>query len=170
MRAAKYRRISDDSEGLELGVGRQDADLDEFARQHGYEVVSDYVDNDAGASTRSRKPRPGFDQLLVDARAGKFDVIISYTASRLTRRPRENEDLIDLAQNHGIRIEYIRSPSFDLNTADGRMVARVLGSNDTAEAERTAERVARKRRSTAEQGLSSGGFRARRGQADRRRC
>lgn len=158
-RACKYRRISDDEEGLELGVARQDQDLNEFAAREKLQVVADRVDNDLGASTRSKKPRPAFLQMLDEARAGAYDVIIAYTSSRLTRHPRENEDLIELAERHGVRFQFIRSPSFDLNTADGRMVARYLAANDAAEAERTAERVARKRKATAEQGLASGGSR-----------
>src|SRR4051812_19728262 len=116
-RAAKYRRISDDREGDELGVTRQDEDLKAFAAQRGYAVVEDYADNDRSASTKARRERPEYQRMLRDAKAGRFDVVIAYTAARLTRRPREFEDLIELAQGCGIRFEYIRSPSFDLNTA-----------------------------------------------------
>jgi site-specific DNA recombinase len=156
---AKYRRISDDREGLEAGVLRQDEDLDSLASAHGLTIVADYSDNDIGASTRSRKARPGFAAMIADARAGRFAVIICYSSSRLTRRPREHEDLIDLAERHGIRFLFVRSPSFDLNTADGKNVARILASNDAAESERMAERVARAARTRAEQGKPHGGAR-----------
>jgi site-specific DNA recombinase len=152
MRAAKYRRISDDREGQELGVQRQDEDLDQHARRHGYEVVADYVDNDLGASGKAKRLRPAYRQMLEDARAGHFDVVLAYTSSRLTRRPREHEDLIDLAVDHGIRYGFVRSPSFDLNTADGRQVARTLAAADAGEAERTGERVERWHRAQAEKG------------------
>lgn len=159
LRAAKYRRISEDREGRELGIGRQDEDLDTLAARHGFTLVASYVDNDTGASTRSRKPRPGYRRMIADAKAGKFDVIIAYTTGRLTRRPREHEDLIDLAQDHGIRFEYVRSPSFDLNTAQGRRIARTLAAQDAGESEEMAERVARDAERRARQGLNHGGRR-----------
>lgn len=158
-RAAKYRRISEDREGRELGISRQDEDLDALAARNGLTIVASYVDNDAGASTKSRKPRPGYRQMLADAKAGKFDVILAYTSGRLTRRPRENEDLIDLAVEHGIRFEYVRSPSFDLSTAQGRRIARTLAAQDAGESEEIAERVARDALRRAQQGLNHGGRR-----------
>lgn len=156
-RAAKYKRISDDREGRELGVTRQDEDLDGLAERRGFTIAGDYEDNDISASTRSRKHRPQYKQMLEDARAGKFDVIIAYTSGRLTRRPREHEDLIELAEQHGIRFEYVKSPSFDLSTAAGRRVARILAANDAGEAEDIAERVARAARQRAENGEWHGG-------------
>lgn len=157
VRAVTYRRISDDREGDELGVERQAEDLAKHAAERGYLVVDDYEDNDVSASTRSKKPRPDYERLLEDAKAGRFDVVLAYTSSRLTRRPRELEDLIDLAQEHGIRFDYIRSPSFDLNTADGRQIARMLASADAGEAERTAERVQRAALQRAKKGEWHGG-------------
>lgn len=158
-RAAKYRRISEDREGREAGVTRQDEDLDALAARCELEIVADYLDNDLGASTRSRKPRPDYQRMLADAKAGKFDTIIAYTSGRLTRRPREHEDLIELAEQHGIRYEFVRSPSFDLNTATGRRVARILAANDAGEAEDIAERVSRAAEQRAKVGLYHGGRR-----------
>lgn len=159
-RAAKYRRISQDREGLELGVQRQDEDLDALAARRGLVIVAEYTDNDISASTRSRKRRPDYEQMLADARAGNFDVIIAATSGRLTRRPREFEDLIDLAERHGIEIEYVKSPSFDLRTAAGRRIARTLAAQDAAEAEEIGERVTRAARQRAEMGGNNGGRRA----------
>jgi site-specific DNA recombinase len=157
-RAATYARISRDAEGLALGVERQREDIDEYACRVGLEIVARFEDNDIGASTRSRKPRPEYKLMLSEAAAGRFDVIVAYTSSRLTRRPRENEDLIDLAERHGIRFLYRNSPSFDLNTADGRNVARILAANDAAESERIGERVARKSQERAKNGEWHGGW------------
>lgn len=156
-RAVKYRRISDDSEGLELGVSRQDEDLTALADNRGYAVVGDYPDDDISASTRSKKPRPEYNRMIADAKAGLIDVILAYTSSRLTRRPREWEDLIELSERYGVRFEYVRSPSFDLNTADGRQIARMLAASDAATAERTGELVARARKQGAARGKFGGG-------------
>lgn len=157
MRAAIYTRISRDKEGRELGVERQREDCEALAERLGADVVDIYEDNDIGASTRSRKLRPRYAQMLADAKAGHIEVVIAYTSGRLTRRPREHEDLIELAEQHGIKYEYIRSPSFDLNTSAGRRVARILAANDAGEAEDIAERVQRAARQRAENGEWHGG-------------
>jgi site-specific DNA recombinase len=156
-RAAKYRRISDDREGRELGVERQDQDLDALGERRGLVFVENYADNDIGASTRSKKPRPDYQRMLADAKAGKFEVIAAYTTSRVTRRPREFEDLIELAEHHGIEFMYVRSPEFDLTTAQGRRIARILAANDAGESEDIAERVSRAARQRAEKGEFHGG-------------
>lgn len=159
LRAAKYRRISNDAEGRELGVTRQDEDLDAFADKQGYAVVANYCDNDLSAGPRSTKPRPDYDRMLADAKSGDFEVIIAYTSSRLTRRPLEHEAQIQLAEAFGIRYDFIRSPSFDLNTAQGRLVARILADTDTAWSEITSENVTRARLQQAENGRFGGGGR-----------
>ena len=157
MRWGSNTRISRDPEGMRLGVERQREDLEGEAVRAGLRVVDRYEDNDISASTRSRKRRPEYERMLVDAAAGRLGVILAYTSSRLTRRPRENEDLIELAERYGVEFRYLRSPSFDLNTADGRNIARILAANDAAESERISERVARAVAARAEAGTLHGG-------------
>ncbi len=154
--AAIYVRISEDREGRETGIDRQEQDCHELAARNGWSVVEVYSDNDIGASTRTRKIRPDYRRLLDDARGGLLDVVLAYTSGRLTRRPRELEDLIDLAEQHGTRFAYVRSPSFDLNTATGRRVARILAANDAGEAEDISERLIRQRLQAAEAGQVHG--------------
>lgn len=156
-RTGIYLRISDDREGRELGVTRQREDLTDLAAEHGASVVIEYCDNDRGASTLSTKPRPRYQQMIKDAKAGSLDLIVSYSTSRLTRRPRENEDLIDLARQTGVRFGFKVSPAFDLNTADGRKAARNQAAEDAAEVERLAERLEREILQRAEQGIYHGG-------------
>lgn len=157
--AAVYVRISDDREGRELGVERQEADARALAERLGVTVSRVYKDNDLGASTRSKKPRPDYERMLLDARAGQFGMIIAYTSGRLTRRPREHESQIELAERYGIEFRYVASPSFDLNTSAGRRVARILAANDAGEAEDIGERVSRQKQQLAQAGGWTGGRR-----------
>lgn len=159
-KAAIYTRISLDTEGEALGVARQQQDCRELAARDGLDVVAVFTDNDTGASTRSRKKtRPAYDDMLRRARAGEFTTIIAYSNSRLTRRVREYLDLIDLVDNHGIRIRTVVSGDHNLATADGRAVAITVAAWDAAEAERTAERVARKHLESAREGKPVAGTR-----------
>jgi DNA invertase Pin-like site-specific DNA recombinase len=158
--AGIYLRISDDREGCELGVARQREHCIELAERLGIKIYYIYNDNDRGASRYSQKPRKDYQRLLRDARAGVVNCIIAYTSGRLTRRPREHEDQIDLAQDLGIQYFYVRSPSFDLNTSNGRRIARILASNDAGEADDISERVLDAKRKQAAKGLYLGGYRA----------
>jgi len=158
-RTAVYARISDDTEGRAAGVTRQIEDSFELASRTGwtpapYESfgrqgeqpqldILQFVDNDIGASTRSRKKRDAFAQLMEWIKAGRIDGVVFYSNSRLTRRPREFEDIIELVERTGVQLNSVVSGKADLATADGRHIARILASTDAAEAERTSERVMR---------------------------
>jgi site-specific DNA recombinase len=155
-----YLRISDDREGLERGVDRQRADITAKARRERVRVLRWYEDNDRGASRHSRKPRKDYLRMLDDARAGLAgQVIFSYSNSRLTRRPRELEDLLDLHDQTGVQIRTVVSGDDDLSTADGRMMARLKVTIDAGEADRISERVRREVRDRADAGRPHGGRR-----------
>lgn len=155
--AAVYVRISADKEGRELGVQRQEQDCRRLAERLGLEVVEVFKDNDIGASSRSRKARPEYARMLSATREGQYRAVLAYSHSRLTRRPSEMNDLIELAEKQGIRISTVASGEYDLTTAAGRAVARTIAAWDGAEAEQTAERVARAARQRAESGAYHGG-------------
>lgn len=168
-KAFKYLRISDDPEGLEAGVTRQDEDTDKLAERLGVEVIETFVDNDRSASTLSTKPREGFDRMMEAApkRLDPGDMILAYSNSRLTRRPREWEGILDLYSISRIEVHTWVSGSIDLSTADGRAMARTLAAWDAAEAERISERVKRAIVQKAQKGLPHGGSRAYGWKADR---
>lgn len=143
--AAVYARISDDTEGRAAGVTRQVEDSLKLAERDGWELapLDPFVDNDISASTKSRKRRPDFERLVRLINEGAIDGVLFYSNSRLTRRPREFEDIIELVERTGVQLNSVVSGKADLSTADGRHIARILASTDAAEAERTAERVTR---------------------------
>ena len=155
-----YLRISNDREGREIGVGRQEETCRELASRLKADIVGVYVDNDAGASTLSKAPRPDYDRLLLDAEADPGSLILSYSNSRLTRRPAEWEDLIQLYDRAKVTVHTWASGSVDLSKADGRAIARTIAAWDAAEAERTGERVKEDVQRRAKAGLFHGGGRS----------
>lgn len=155
--AAIYCRISRDMEGQGAGVERQEQLCRDLAKRMGLTVVDVYTDNDLGASSRSRKPRPEYQRMLSDARTGAFGVILAYSASRLTRRPLEFEDLIRLADDNGVKIHTVTSGTVSFETADSRAVARTIAAWDAAEAERLGERVAAQKAKALRDGRYIGG-------------
>jgi site-specific DNA recombinase len=156
--AVIYSRISHDPEGRQAGVERQEQDCRRMAEERGWLVLEPvYRENDTSASTRSKKRRPVFEQMLQDVADGSVGVLLAYSTSRLTRRPMEYERLIELTSRTRLEIHTVVSGPVQLHTADGRAIARVLAVIDAAEAERTAERVTRAKLQRAEQGLWHGG-------------
>lgn len=156
MKAAVYSRISRDAEDEGKGVDRQEEDCLALVQSKGWTLTGTYRDNDTGAAGKA-KHRPQYEAMLAAAKAGDIDVLVAYSNSRLTRRPLELEALIDLHNTHSTQIHTVVSGNDDLSTADGRMVARLKGNIDAAEAERTAERITRQKKQRAEEGLPQGG-------------
>ncbi|MBB4939028.1 DNA invertase Pin-like site-specific DNA recombinase [Streptosporangium album] len=113
-----------------------------------------YPDNDVSAY--SGAPRPAWKRLLADIEGGTIDAIVCWHVDRLTRSPRELEDVIDLADRRGVEPATVTG-EIDLATPTGRLIARMLGTAARHEAEHKAERQKRQRRQSAEAGKVSGG-------------
>lgn len=155
MRAAIYVRISDDREGAGLGVKRQEDDCRSLADRLGWDVVDVYPDNDISAY--SGKPRPHYERLLGDVRAGHIGAIIAWHPDRLHRSPRELEDFIDLIEARRVGVQTVKAGEYDLSTPSGRAVARTLGAWARYESEHKAERIKDKHIELASRGKSTGG-------------
>jgi site-specific DNA recombinase len=149
-----YCRISLDREGAGLGVARQEEDCRARAERLSWSVTETYVDNDVSAY--SGRPRPAWNRLIGDVKAGAVDAVIVWHVDRLTRSPRELEDVIDLADAHGLALATVTG-DIDLATPTGKLVARMLGAAARHESEHKGERQRRQARQHAEAGKPTGG-------------
>ena len=113
VRAAIYVRISKDRTGAGLGVARQEEDCRALCERRGWLIARVYVDNDVSAY--SGKPRPAWRELLADLEAGRMDAVVCWHVDRLTRSPRELEDVIDLHDGQGIALATVTG-EIDLST------------------------------------------------------
>ena len=112
--AAIYVRVSSEAQALEesVSLGEQTRDIEAYAAERGYDVTHRYTDVESGIS----RTRPGFRQMQVDARAGQFDIIISWKADRLARSGSAMGDLLD-AVGRRVCVETVRE-TFNLQTAE----------------------------------------------------
>lgn len=138
-RAAIYCRISRDRTGAEAGVDRQRHDCAELVKARGWELVDTFTDNDLSAY--SGKPRPAYAEMLEAVRAGRVDVVVAWHQDRLTRQPRELEDLIDALEAARCEVETVRAGRIDLSTRSGRTNARLHGTLARDESEAKSERL-----------------------------
>ncbi|MGY1985453.1 recombinase family protein [Blastococcus sp. SYSU DS0669] len=140
-RAAIYCRISDDRQGLGLGVQRQQEDCEALARRNGWQVTRRYIDNDISAY--SGKPRPQYAALIAAVEAGEVDVVVAWHPDRLHRSPMELEHFIPAIERAGVQVATVQAGNWDLSTGAGQMIARVLGAVAANESRQKSERVRR---------------------------
>lgn len=152
--AGIYARISRDTEGKALGVQRQEALCRELAERKGWPVAQVYSDNSISATNGDA--RPAYERMMTDIKCGTIDAVLCVDLDRLTRRVKELETFIELADEHGTALANV-SGDTDLSTTDGRMNARIRGVVAAQESERKADRIRRQKAQLAEAGGWSGG-------------
>jgi site-specific DNA recombinase len=138
IRTAIYTRLSKDTDGDELGVGRQLAGCQALAERLGWQIVATFTDDDISAY--SGKTRPGFEALLLAMQDGQLDALIVWHVDRLYRSMKDLERLIEIAEAARVQLRTVNSGDLDLSTSAGRMVARILGSVARQESEHHSER------------------------------
>src|ERR1017187_8033319 len=77
MRATIYARVSTTDQTNAIQI----RELKEYVERRGWELTSVYQDQMSGA----KASRPGLDQLIVDARRRKFDVVVVWKLDRFGR-------------------------------------------------------------------------------------
>ena len=122
---AIYVRVSTVEQADEgYSLMAQEKTLSEYCRSRGYEIIGVYKDE--GISAKDIKHRPQMVKLLDDAKNGKFDVLLVWKLTRLTRSLPDLCAICDKLDRHGVSfISY--SESFDCSTPAGRMMRNILG-------------------------------------------
>lgn len=151
--AAVYARISSDPNDTALGVARQLDDCLALAERKGWMVGEVFTDNDCSAT--SGKIRPQYARMMGALAAGQLDALVVWDVDRLTRTPRELEDVVDLAERRGVALASVGG-EIDLATPQGRLTARIKGNVAKHESEQLARRVKRKMAERAEAGQPHG--------------
>lgn len=152
--AGVYARISSDVEGTGQGVDRQVRDCRELATRLGWVVGEEYVDNDISAY--SGKRRPAYERLMEDLRTGVRDGVLLYHADRLTRRPMELEQFLQVIDGAGVKYVRFVTGDTDIFSGDGLAMLRVQSAFAAKESADKSRRMTRKMRDNAERGLPHG--------------
>src|SRR5664279_3269185 len=131
-RVALYLRVSTVDQHPETQV----LDLRQLAAQRGYEIAAEYTDKISGTKAR----RPGLDQMMADARQGRFDVVMVWASDRIARSVKHFLEVLD-ELNH-LNIEFV-SFREQLDTAGplGRAMVVIIGAIAELERNLIVERV-----------------------------
>src|SRR6266516_6161144 len=115
--AVTYARISREDVGNKDNVEIQTAEACAYAAERGLRVVESFKDNHVSISRRSTKPRHDYERMFDGIVAGRYSIVILTEIERLYRRPRECEDLIDIAEGgRPILILCTDGVEYDLST------------------------------------------------------
>lgn len=125
MRAAIYRRVSGHRQVRGASLDQQHDACQTHAAAQGWQVVADYVEAGRSAYTEDLRRRPAFQQMLADARARRFDVLLVYELSRFARRQRVQFSVAGDLEGLGIRVISVTEP-IDPDTIGGFVTYSVL--------------------------------------------
>ena len=123
MRAAIYTRVStpgqaEEGESLEMQKER----LVSYAKAQGWKVVKVYEDGGYSGGTTKR---PGFQQMVADARLKKFDVLLVYKIDRLSRSILDFHTTMKMLQDSGVSFVSL-TQNFGTSTSMGRLMLAIL--------------------------------------------
>jgi len=135
-----YARVSTEEQAVHgLSIEAQVAALEEWAKANGHKVVGVYID--AGIS--ARKPatkRPELQRLLLDAQAGKGELIVFTKLDRWFRNIAEYYKVQEVLEKCHVDWRTIQE-DYDTSTASGRLKINIMLSVAQDEADRTGERI-----------------------------
>lgn len=151
-----YCRISKDRDKKGTGVDRQERTCRRICEEMGWEIVGFYEDNDKSASRFGVKVRVEFVRMIEDLRDGTINAVVVYDSDRLTRIPRELEDLIEMVEVMDIEFRHDKG-EINLVTDEGRHNARQACINAARESDATSRRYKELHLDIAEDGRPSGG-------------
>ena len=111
-------------------------DLRAMAQQRGFQIVAEYTDRISGTKAR----RPGLDDLLRDARRGRFQVVLVWASDRIARSVRHFLEVLD--EFNRLSIEFVSfRESIDTGGPLGRAVVIIIGAIAELERNLIIERV-----------------------------
>jgi len=111
-------------------------DLRQLAGQRGYEIVAEYTDRISGAKAR----RPGLDQLMKEARRGRFDVVLVWASDRIARSVKHFLEILD--ELNRLNIEFVSfREQIDTGGPLGRAIVVIIGAIAELERNLIIERV-----------------------------
>ena len=131
-RAGLYLRVSTVDQHPETQL----LDLRQMAAQRSYEIVQEYTDRISGAKAR----RPGLDELMRDAKRGRFDVVLIWACDRIARSTRHLLDVLDELNRLGVEFVSFRE-QIDTGGPLGRAIVVIIGAIAELERSLIVERV-----------------------------
>lgn len=119
-KAAAYYRMSSDDQTDSLD--QQRTAVQAYAESHGFEIVAEYHEPGKSGSLR-QKERKEWARLLEDSERGKYQAVLAWDLSRLSRAdPLKAAADKDRLRSAGVFVQTVREGRIDLDTFSGRLL------------------------------------------------
>ncbi|MCM3112809.1 recombinase family protein [Lederbergia lenta] len=155
-KVALYVRVSTEEQAAEgYSITAQLQTLRQYAILYNWEIVEEYIDE--GISGKSIKGRPEMQRLVADTEKDKFNAVLVWKISRLSRNMLDTLTLLDKFEDYGIKfISY--SENFDTGSPIGRLVVQLMASIAEMERNTLSENVKLGMKQRALEGSWNGGI------------
>ena len=138
-RVGLYMRVSSEEQKTKDTIETQDGFLEEYCKLYGRKIAKVYKDA-AISGTVPLHERPAGRELLEDAKAGKFDVVLVYKLDRVGRTLLVVVDAHDRLMEAHVALRSATEP-IDTSTPAGRLIFQMLASFAEFEKETINERT-----------------------------
>ena len=147
--AALYARVSSERQDVDLSVAAQLRALRDYAKNNGYSVAREYVDE---AESGRIADRPQFRNMIDEGgkATAPFQVFLVWKFSRFTRKGEQAVAFKSMLRRKGIRVVSITEHADDSPT--GKLMEPIIESVDEFYSENLAQEVVRGMREAASRG------------------
>ncbi len=154
-KVAIYARVSTEEQASEgYSISAQLQTLRQYANLYNWEIVDEYVDE--GISGKNITGRPAMQRLVADVEQEKFQAVLVWKISRLSRNMLDTLTLLDKFEDYGVEfISY--SENFDTSSPIGRLVVQLMASIAEMERNTLSENVKLGMKQRALEGSWNGG-------------
>ena len=152
MIVALYARYSSDNQRVESIVAQLRA-CREYCQRYGYTIIKEYADE---AMTGTNDRRPQFQQMLRDAEAGMFEMVIAHKVDRIGRNEFDYYTNRHKLESFGVQLAFA-AQGFDVSTPEGGLMNNMLVGLAAYYSRNLSKEVKKGQRENVLQGKATGG-------------
>jgi site-specific DNA recombinase len=151
--AAVYLRVSTEEQSKHWGVPAQLSSCKKYCRENKLAVAAVYTDIISGATSN----RPGFQQMLIDAKQKSFSVIVVAKLDRLARDLYLQIGTVEDLRAYGVEVVSVAEPLGAGDEASNTLIRNIFGSFGQYEKDKIKGRLRGGALAKAKEGKYAGG-------------
>ena len=137
MKIAAYCRVSTEKEAQIDSLEKQIEFFNEFTKKNGYELYKLYADE--GISGKQIKHRKHFQQMMIDAKAKKFDKVVVKDVSRFARNTVDLLQSVRELKSYGVQVDFLNNG--EVMEGGSEFILTILGAMAQQESANMSKRV-----------------------------
>lgn len=154
-RVAGYTRVSSLEQTDNWSLDQQKRVIQEYCAAKGHELVAMYTDDGHSAWKEKGESRPQYLRLMADAKAGKFDMVLTITVDRMSRSLVNMIATVNTLQEYNVVYKSLKDP-YDFATSHGQLMLSIISVFAQHQSAQLSDHVKRGKEQRALAGLRSG--------------